>query len=81
MDAFITEVLGTRVVSDGYSVTRQLTASNYTCMSMNIGMLGQGRGSWAVSRDIIMIQLLKSIRIKDINYPHGFSTYVRETSL
>lgn len=48
---------------------------------MNFGMLGQGRGSWAVSRDIIMIQLLKSIRIKDINYPHVFSTYVRETSL
>ena len=36
---------------------------------MNFGMLGQGRGSWAVSKNIIMIQLLKSIHIKDnINY-------------
>lgn len=54
----------------------------YTCMSMNFGMLGQGRGSWAVSKNIIMIQLLKSIRIKDnINYRDVFSTYVRESSL
>ena len=63
----------------GYQAT---TASNYTCMSMNFGMLGQGRGSWAVSKNIIMIQLLKSIYIKDnINYRDVFSTYVRETSL
>ena len=32
---------------------------------MNFGMLGQGRGSWTVSKNIIMIQLLKSIHIKD----------------
>ena len=51
-------------------------------MSMNFGMLAQGRGSWAVSKNIIMIQLLKSIHIKDnINYRDVFSTYVRETSL
>ena len=44
--------------------------------------VGLGRGSWAVSKNIIMIQLLKSIRIKDnINYRDVFSTYVRETSL
>ena len=49
---------------------------------MNFGMLGQGMGSWAVSKNIIMIQLLKSIHIKDnINYRDVFSTYVRETSL